>query len=77
MASGLSGVGDVIAHGVGVGLHFVEAELDDVADADDTSQAKETRYPFLMSGIATGIAKSLKKTDLTELAEYYAEQGCS
>jgi len=36
-------------------------------------QIKETRYHFLMSGIA----KSLKKTDLTELAEYYAEQGCS
>jgi len=36
-------------------------------------QAKETRYHFLMSGIA----KSLKKTELYELAEYYAEQGCS
>ncbi|NQU62177.1 MAG: c-type cytochrome, partial [Rhodospirillales bacterium] len=36
-------------------------------------QAKETRYHFLMSGIA----KSLKKAELYELAEYYAEQGCS
>jgi len=36
-------------------------------------QTKETRYHFLMSGIA----KSLKKTELYELAEYYAEQGCS
>ncbi len=36
-------------------------------------QTKETRYHFLMSGIA----KNLKKTELTELAEYYAEQGCS